>query len=398
MDSNVRLAIISDIHCHKRRQAGQSSFLLTNTPKKPIKQNPLASLIELIDEKKMKADLLILPGDFCDQMDEDGFNYTWAEIQRIASKLEVKDIIPTLGNHDVNSRDAGNSDVFRFARNMDKDFPFRDEKESTKFWNDGYLIKEFPELELRVLVINSAHHHYSLPEARKGLFSDIQREKLEKELLGSKEFKHQVVVSHHHPIPHEDRLGGSEDLMVNGSILLDILVANRFKFYIHGHKHDIRIKYSPHGTDSLLVFSSGSFSRHPYPSLSLVLNAFHVVNLENSAVPNCSNQGFIETYFFAVGTGFQAIDSMTFPHIAGFGCHLAIETIVSNIFQWVIGFKDKLSITTFMKSWDEVLNAAPEIRYLPPEQFREVVRQLQEKGVKFLFTDQQVVDSIMYKF
>jgi predicted MPP superfamily phosphohydrolase len=398
MGEILRIAIISDIHCHKRRKS-QSSFLLTDTPKKPAKQNPLASLNDLIDRTGMKADILILPGDFCDQIDEDGFNFIWSELQRVAKRLDVKDIIPTIGNHDVNSRSAGHDDIFRFAKNMDPEFPFKEERDSNKFWTDGFVIRKFPRFDLNLLIMNSAHHHYSLPQARKGLIDDAQREKIELELKNTSPAKFNIAVSHHHPIPHEERLGGSTDLIENASLLLDLLAANKFQFYIHGHKHDARLKYSNHGPDSMLVFAAGSFARHPYPSLSGVLNAFHVINIENQSVQNCSNQGFIETYFFAVSQGFQAINTQTFPHLAGFGYMHPIKTLVNEIYNWLQAFRGQdPQSETVIKPWAELLQAIPETKYLTPTQLESLINECDTLGIRFYFDKNKINDGmVMHK-
>jgi hypothetical protein len=399
MGKVIRIALISDIHCHKKRsRIPQSSFLLTNTPNNPVKQNPLASLYELIDENHIETDLLLVPGDFCDQMDEDGFNYAWSEITRVADKLKAKVIIPTIGNHDVNSRQAGKTDVFRFAKNMDRDFPFEKVEESQKFWSDGFLIKEFPKLNLRILVINSSHHHYSLPEAQRGNLDDVQREKIEEQLNKLTPRPYQIAISHHHPIPHEDRLGGSSDVMVNGSLLMDILVKHGFKYYVHGHKHDIRLKYSNHGSDSIMVFACGSFSRHPYPSLSGVLNTFHILNIETDSIKDCLNQGIIETYFFAIGTGFQAIDTNTFPHKAGFGYLQPVDILAQKIENWLKKSKKNNKLKTIVKNKQEIHKSLPELKYLTPEQLKFFEEACAKKSIKFLYSSDHKLENVSLNF
>ncbi len=379
MKDTIRLAVISDIHCHiKNRKAldgkeiGDVSFLTTSTARFPPKQNPVQSILDLIKERKLTADFVLAPGDFADKIDESGFRHAWTEVVEIAEALGVsKDkVISTIGNHDVNSREAGKEDVFRFARNMHPLFPFASSAEKAKFWDNGYAILNFSELDFCVLVINSSHHHYSLPEARQGKFDDRSLALLEEDMKKYGGVKYKLAMSHHHPIPHEEKNGGATDKMIGGDVLLTFLEKNSFKYFVHGHKHDPRIAYSNHGPDALMVFAAGSFSRHAYSDLSGMLNTFHILNLETTTKINCNHQGTIETFTYAPSFGFDHKDNLYFPATAGFGCSLPIEKLAEMLSSYLKTESPAFDTGTAKAfEWYKVLAKFPEISYMSPLTF-----------------------------
>ena len=140
----MRFAVISDIHAHgvRKDKPNASAIIFDEIKSKPISQNPLRSMMKLLDEDDLKVDFLILPGDFCDHSDGTAFNYVWNELKVIGKKLGVKDIISTVGNHDVVRGDA---DPFKIiSPSVRSEFPFLTKKSANaQFWSRGFALMNY---------------------------------------------------------------------------------------------------------------------------------------------------------------------------------------------------------------------------------------------------------------
>jgi len=388
----LRLGVLSDLHCHEKREKDDDSYLVCGLPTSPHKENPYSSLLKLIERKTLRCDFLLLPGDFADKVDKKGFLEGWRITSEIARRLGAQERIATIGNHDVSSRDGGN--VFDVAKNIDDDFPVRDKNKQDEFWNRGFCLLEYPAQGFRILVINSAHHHYTEARARSGEILNKQLEAIEEcleNLKNSDYFPFQVAMTHHHPFPHERYNLGSADTIINGTLLVTLLNKYNFKLIIHGHKHDVLLRYSDAGPNSTAIFSAGSFSCKPKNLLQGSNNTFHIVELSDDTVQNCRGQGIIETYHYTWGLGWTESSNQYFPHKTGFGCYLPVENLAKNVYEWIT--------TTWVQSnthavkgriiveWDEVLAEFPEIAFLTPSTF-EKFGEFSQKQYKMVFSYQ----------
>lgn len=377
----MRFAVISDIHAHgvRKDKPNASSIIFDEIKNKPISQNPLRSLIKLLDEESLKVDFLILPGDFCDHSDGAAFEYVWNELKTIGEKLGVKDIISTVGNHDVV---RGDIDPFKIISHAIRtEFPFLNEKSANgQFWTRGFSLTNYPHSNADILVINSSFHHGSLAEVKNGKIDDDQLVDLSKMLDAELRNEFRVAVFHHHPIAHERYGSKTFDLMVNGSELLSLLDKFNFAIAVHGHKHDPRLKYSNSGAGSTAVFASGSFSCVPDLMVAGAYNTFHVIDLENKPVRNCEKQGQIKTWNFVPSRGWLCTNSGHLSSLSGFGCTLTPAELASQTFDILKQHSWHSATNRYIPMlWQDLVEHLPEIKYLMQGTFEAYGRICKEK-------------------
>ena len=110
-----------------------------------------------------------VPGDICHKASPAAaFRMAWERFRLLAHELGGIPLVGTLGNHDVMSRTAGASGPFGFAKTR-PDFPGSAESTRRDFWEDGSAIASLaPDWD--IVLINTAHHHYSEALARTGTF------------------------------------------------------------------------------------------------------------------------------------------------------------------------------------------------------------------------------------
>lgn len=379
---DLKIAVISDLHCHNKSLNGntQDSYFLTDTIV-PDNQNPLIAFREFIKENKdegneLKVDVLIMPGDLTNKCDKEGFSKGWEITKEIGQLLNAKIIIPTIGNHDVDSRKIHSSDPFLLGKKISSDFPFQTVEMNEEFWKFGFIFLE--DDDFRILVINSAHSHVTKEQAEHGFIDQKTLNLLEKRLekLDEAKKKYNVAICHHHPIPHERHHLGTHDLIENGTELVDLLGRFDFQLVIHGHKHDPLVRYAPGGANSPVVFSAGSFSAFKNLLLQGAYNTFHIVTLEHELKKDCANHGKIETWFFTPSKGWDSkVKNEYIEPKVGFGCRTAIRNLATEIQTWFMrGSKDNYE-------WKEFITHFEMIEYLLPSDKIKLGRFLKELKV-----------------
>jgi predicted phosphodiesterase len=279
----VKLAVLSDLHCHPspRRGAQQVSYLLTDALRLPAGNHPVQALLDLIEEQNLQAAVVLVPGDLADKVNREGMLTGWGAVKEIAGALRAELLATTLGNHDADSRAVHTADAFYAALHLGRDYPIADTEARRDFWADGFCILEHP--AVRILVINSVAEHRSAALAARGSVTEEMLQNLERRLRSLDQHSIQVALVHHHPIAHEDLRLGSEDLMVNGSLLLNLLGQHGYRILVHGHKHHPRLMYYDAAGEPVLVFAAGSFA-----AISAQFfggNLFHILELEDTALP-----------------------------------------------------------------------------------------------------------------
>jgi predicted phosphodiesterase len=379
---NLKIAVISDLHCHNKRKNGnlQDSYFLTDV-NIPDNQNPIASFRDFIKEKhdkgeEVSVDILIMPGDITNKCDEEGFTKGWEVTKEIGALLNAKFIIPTIGNHDVDSRKLYSSDPFLMVKNLANDFPFTDTSKNDEFWKTGFVFIE--DENFRILIVNSAFSHNSIKQAEHGYISQESLNCLDAELdaLEKNKKKYNIAICHHHPIPHERHNLGTHDLIENGTELADLLGKYSFQIIIHGHKHDPLVRYASGGTNSPVVFSAGSFSAFKNLLLQGAYNTFHIITLEHEEKKDCVNHGKIKTWFFTPSKGWDSqVKNEYIDANVGFGCRTIITALANEIHQWF------LSNTINNYEWNDFIPSFEMINYLLPNDKIKLGRFLKEKMI-----------------
>lgn len=368
---SFRVAVLSDLHCHPTPKAGepQVSYLLSDALPLPSGNHPVEALVEVIGRQSLTADVVLVPGDLTDKVDRAGMLGGWAAVKEIAGALKADLIATTLGNHDVDSRVKHNPNPFHLPQHLARDYPIADTTAQRDFWLDGFCILEHS--KARILVINSAIEHRTEALAKRGSVTDELLQKLDRRLSALTPSSIQIALVHHHPIAHEDLNLGSEDLMVNGSLLLNVLGEHDFRVLVHGHKHHPRLRYYDASGTQVLVFAAGSFaalSAHMFKTGNL----FHIIELESATLPQCTQSGRIRSWAYTYGKGWALAHPASdgIPSEAGFGClrnPMDIANEIASIFEQGTG----------PLRWTEVVQALPEVPFMLPAHFSVVTRHLE---------------------
>ncbi|MGJ8643692.1 MAG: metallophosphoesterase family protein [Luteolibacter sp.] len=355
-----KFAVISDLHCHPSSQEIWGSYYHCDGLRSPIKNHPVAALNLLIKEAKLQADLLLLPGDFTDQINQQGFVTAWQDCREIAENMGAIGILATIGNHDVDSRKNKSSDPFEIPKGLHENFPIKDPTARNEFWSNGFYIQDHG--NVRTLVVNSVHSHHDVEKARLGEVTDTQLERIKEVLDGLEPIDHKIALCHHHPVQHEALGLGSGDLMAGGDVFSEFLNDQGFSIIVHGHKHYPRLRYWS-GGDSLSVFSSGSLAATNSRGVSTnTRNLFHIIDLADHPVHGCSRHGTIKSWEFHIGRGWLEPNhtSASFPATAGFGSRGTPIQIAEEIAEWM------LQSGGHFYDWADVIAAIPKVSYLIP--------------------------------
>lgn len=363
---SVRIAVISDLHCQSKDSSPNESFLYYDADPTPRNRHPVESLIQLIQDKDnpLSADALLIPGDLTNAMCTHGLVGGWDYALRISRELGAGLVAATLGNHDVDSMGNLGPDPFQFPRErVERGFPVGDDMRRGAYWASGFCMVEYRDLQ--ALVINSAAEHQSFEKAKRGGVTERRLEEIEDFLLGSVRKPFRVALFHHHPMLHEGCGLGSEDVMCNGSLLLDVLEKHDFDLVIHGHKHHPRLIYGPGGANSIAVLAAGSLAANNArnPGLNTITrNLFHIVTLEDEGVDRHDRCGTMESWEFGMGDGWQLPNrqSARIPSKTGFGCRVRPHELAQQAAATLCQSGEK------WLQWDRMLAAMPQLRYLIP--------------------------------
>lgn len=356
---SLKIAIISDLHCHPKRSGSEGkdeTYLLTDKLRVPGDDHPVESLLEVIKKNKLRADLTLCPGDFTDKANIQGFISGWDFSNELHKELKSKEIIATLGNHDVDVYNTHSDYSLNTAQAIKKGFPIINEEESNTFWGKGCVFVE--RKNFRVLVINSSHFHHNKASAVSGKVGDNLLEYVRKYLNDVKDNKIQIALSHHHPIDHSRMKLGEEDKIVNADALLDILGQYKFDLFVHGHKHDPLLRYHPtNHNHKIPILSSGSFSSASNLMFTSVRNNFHLLEITK----NTKTTGEITTYTFFPNSGWQLnYDAQAFGPQSGFGSDMSVD----KIYQEIIKLLDQKNNML----WSDLINKIPQIKHLIPSE------------------------------
>ena len=370
----LKLAIISDLHCHPKRKHGEGkdeTYVLTDKLRTPSNDHPVDDLIDKIKKNHIeKVDITLCPGDFTDKANVQGFISGWGFSLEIHRELNGKEIIATVGNHDVDVYEQNSNYTLDIAKGIKRGFPLASESDKNTFWGMGCVFLE--RANCRILLINSSHFHHNKEAAKQGKVGDDLLEYVNNYLEEHNDDKIKIAMSHHPPKEHARAKLGEDDKIFNGDALLSILGEYKFDLFIHGHKHDPMISYYTVAGNAhrLPIFASGSFSSYSNLMYTSIRNAFHIITLQKDKV--CT--GEIETWTFFPNSGWrQPVDESAFPAYTGFGCERKIEDVVDNVLS-VMMAHGKLS-------WSEIVQQVPDLLYLLPEEGRNLEILLKEKQI-----------------
>jgi len=380
MTKLIRIGVISDMHAFGTKENSSGSVLdytlaTSNAP------NPLRDLIKMSKSTGLKTDLLVCAGDIANRADALGLIHAWKDLQELAKELGGAKLIPTNGNHDLDSRFLGNAidpDPKGVLLALDPPFPFDNLEISNQYWARNFAVLKL-ESGVTVAVLNtSAYHGGKQEEIDHGRVSKRTITELCKALEDTKDSTAHILVCHHHPLPLKGWNGSADmEYIRNGQELLDgILAATSTSWLvIHGHRHLPRLVHgASHNNDVPFVFGAGSLGAR----ITGVANQFHIVTLhvppEND---HASISGVVETWFWSDSTGWGVSHgALGLPIECGFGYRGQVKRLAKKV-------ADSCEPIRFM-NWSEVQEAHPAVSYLLPDSFNEFESELDSRGIKVM--------------
>lgn len=378
-ENKLRIAIISDLHCHPedtKNYKNNATLLFTDKLRNVSKEHPVENLKEIkVSDSIEDVDILLCPGDFTNQSNRQGLISGWDFVNEISEILNAKSVYATLGNHDIDSRNIFSNYSFEYPKGIRKNFPLRDE-DIDQFWNKGFTFIEREKYQ--ILVINTTHYHTHTPESPidnpnvKGKIDKGYIEEIEKHLLSkNNDDRIKIMLCHHHPKLHSRNRLGEHDFVENGDELLDVLGKYKFDFVVHGHKHDPW--FGNQNTISgykIPILSAGSFSAKEQISHCYKVNYFHIVEIRKGINTN----GIIRTWNYKTTDGWSNKMESFLPQ-TGFGNSESITVLVDKV--------EKIISSKALTEWSEIVKSIDNLNYLLPDEFDELLEKLKEKEYAF---------------
>lgn len=379
---DIRIAIVSDLHCHEEGIKPAQSWLIAGAARKPVGQHPVQALKYLIKHNTILADVLVCPGDLADRISRVGMVQAWDHLGELSRELKSKLLITTLGNHDVDCYKNYNSDPFSIPRNLVDFFPVPSEAaEDDEYWSNGFYFVEGP-VGSKFLVLNTVIGHHDEATAKRGTFDHVRIERLG-EFLSTKfprdsgpSNQHRIAVMHHHPLLHSSTRFSSSDVLEFGDQLLELLSDHGFRFIVHGHRHDPRISRLSPAKGDQFVLAAGSFSAVLGELSTSTRNLFHIANLSYKET-SARMVGEVLTWEYNMGIGWResTIASAALPHISRFCSprpQISLEDIKSAC----------LEAAGFILRSSELYKDFPDMFLLLPDELTALSIKLRDIGIK----------------
>lgn len=226
---DLTLFILSDLHAFDGSQKHDSlpSFFDISKPESSGADNPIRDLKSLIRTGEgIHADYLVCCGDLGDKALPHATERAWKELQEIRTLLNAKQVVATVGNHDVDSRHQHNDhDAKGVLLDLLPGFPFADGDQNCHFWTHHFAAFRDHATDVRFVVLNSsAYHGEKADEYAHGRVSERTRRRLKAMLEREPKPPLNILICHHHPHKHSELDLGDYDDMCGG---LRFIVAAR---------------------------------------------------------------------------------------------------------------------------------------------------------------------------
>ncbi|WP_088158364.1 metallophosphoesterase family protein [Achromobacter xylosoxidans] len=371
--NRITFAILSDLHAAPKGSDPKGTEVKLYSDDNSFRQhdNPMSSLHELIQNEGLTADFVICPGDMTNRADSGALKFVWDKLHDLKQKLSAKEVIATVGNHDVDSRGHSEGAFPREAlMRLHPRFPIANDALADHYWAHGYFLTTIN--HVRFLVLNSSWLHEHRDQLEHGAITGYTLEKLGRDLASANTAKFNVAVCHHHPHTHSElQLGG--DIMFNGQQLLDALSSNGSWLVIHGHKHHPKVALAQGEFQQAVVLACGSFSgRIEGPNATISRNYFHLVHLERFGV-DAELRGTVSSWNWAHGYGWTNYGNAnaTFPSRLGFGFEGNVQQLARDI-------ADSMGAQQLMR-WDAMLDMQPNLAHLTPRKLKALTTTLETK-------------------
>lgn len=373
------IGIVADLHAHDVTGDNAPSFLNIRQTELTPNTHPIEGLLELIDERKLNANLLVCAGDLADKAKPEAIQYAWGSLERIRKKLGASECIATAGNHDVDSRhEHTDHDAKGFLQQLKPRFPIKSERLFDTYWSRHFAVvrKTIGDSACRVVTINSAAYHGetstddSLPEYHHGRISDWTLNALQSELKKSQADLN-ILVCHHPPHPHSEHGLLAGDTMKGGQQLLNILEADGEWFVVHGHKHHPKLSNaSGNSMRTPIVFAAGSLCANIWERVEgEARNQFYTVTFPLQEFSKLGLVGRFSAWDWTPPHGWRDATARSgLPNVGGFGTREKPLVLAQKVAKSFRGRR---------KDWRDLCKKNPELRYIMPgdlKQLRELLK------------------------
>jgi predicted phosphodiesterase len=351
----MKICVISDLHCkfQLKIEENSSTSLISNKPRIPINQHPVAAFVDLVKRKNITADILICPGDLGDRADEQGIGTAWTLLDEMNRVLGSKLLLTIPGNHDVNSRKLLGKEPFAYIKSFHESFPFANTQLKNSFWEQGYCI--IPSQDTLFLLINTVHDHIDLEKSKKATLTIETLESIGNCLreINLDNYKYKLCVLHHHPIKHSNINNYTDsDSVENGDRLIAILKHSNFNLVIHGHKHQPRlVEYL-----SLSILAAGCFSSFENLQGTGINTMFHLIDFDTNP-----NMGRVHSWEFNITSGWTQNQNKMFPPETGFGSNIDIDHLASGINSMFLANGNRTIL------FDDIVSTYKDIQFIVPD-------------------------------
>jgi predicted phosphodiesterase len=315
----VKMAVLSDIHASNRTDL-RSTWAVEGAE---AQLNPLSGLEQLVaEDEEMRADVLLCPGDLCDQADWGALPYAWSEVHRFANLLGAQHVIATVGNHDIDSHGNHPGEAIDAAlRGLAPTFPCDPGAES--YWSSR--VTRVVDEDWQVVSLNSSLMRYlENDEKDHGLVEDQTLDLIE-QMTQEPNLAVNVLLCHHHPQPFTRLAHGDVSHMSAGDRLVGLLNGlPETWMIIHGHRHQPHLDYLEGTAASPARLVAGSAGVVLWPLLSsYVRNQMHIVEfpIDVSQGLDLSLAGLVRSWSWQPGGKWirARAEGDGLPGVAGFG-------------------------------------------------------------------------------
>ena len=385
---NLNVLVVSDIHAIDTDPLDDKSVSYFSTrPTRHETVNPFLSIPDILSERKLVVDWILCPGDLADRAVPTCQAVAWEQLHDLKTKLGARELIGTVGNHDVDSRLSYDEfDVKGSLQSLTPIFPGLGEQQSDFFWSRNFATVE--EEGVLLLVLNSSAFHginSSITSARSnqeyehGRVSDRTIAAIQERLSGKRK-PLQILLTHHHIYKNERILKRDYSEMTNGTALLEMLTTHIGGQWIviHGHQHYPAIRYGLGDSASAIIFSAGSFARRLNELSHQSANQFYHIHFPLSRYHELGFDGcgVCHAWDWVPGTGWMPARGVALiPHRAGFGYRTSAEHLAQDIANIVTG-------TDAAVDWSHLVDRIPALSFVLPSDVTRAIGQLAAKGVQ----------------
>ena len=339
--------------------------------------NPLADLPRLVKEEGLQAEVLLCPGDLCDQADWDALGYAWTNLCEFAEMLGAEHVIATVGNHDIDSHSLHpDRDIDFGPRQLSPDFPCSPRGETNDYWESR--ISHARGEDWQAIALNSSLMRRLEEEERD--HGEVHEETLEaiRAVATEASVPVNVLLCHHHPQPFTRHTPGDASHMASGDRLVKLL--NDLPggwMIVHGHKHYPHLDYLDGTGAAPARLVAGSTGINLWPLLSSYFsNQLHVIEFD---VSRCSEldltmAGQVRSWSWrplaswyparAAGDGL--------PGVAGFGFRFDGPAVARQLVRMARDRGLEVLERPDLEAWE------PRLRYLLPQDFEDFQTFLEE--------------------